>query len=581
VWVCSAPQNDSNEEYWRSRRKVGLLESVEDSHDACRVYWYNAPDDVSSSMSQSEEDRREERSYAERLSRLQVLNTHLGKAGGLNFGLESLMKLGIAPPSETFPMMFGIIDARHACDGRFWTQVLPAFYLLGGNADEKVSFDPEVVLCQIPHNYIGTKADKDKLDMRNDFLFSGMAVIRDRCYGMTSCGTGGIWAITSPDGVGSYFYGRTMIEDTSTSHAKFFEGKRSVYLPPKRGTDDQLMRAVPKVSANYLEALERWDTGAVQILLSMSITYGRFWLSLLGMLLLCAAILAPLWMEYAWMDLFYVWTGQPGRVTPVVANVLGDRWIIDTILVGFSATVFSMIFGVGFVLSHCNPQLLNHLLRYLIILFNSIYPLNSIATIFWLSLPPWLCFTAQFPFQLEVWSAVFGSLALMLIQFFMVAKMKKDSETQGSELDEVSIFRSQQLDLVTVPIKLRALMKGFSTARLDIFHHHDNSWWESFGAGHTKAWVQTWLLFVFSVMSLAVIVGPTRLIIALVKDVGFQDMVFPVMFGVAQALINMWVLSSPLWYLVKDAKERPKLSLRYINLSVLVIVAVAVVIYML
>ena len=105
------------------------------------------------------------------------------------------------------------------------------------------------------------------------------------------------------------------------------------------------MRAVPKVSANYLEALERWDTGAVQILLSMSITYGRFWLSLLGMLLLCAAILAPLWMEYAWMDLFYVWTGQPGRVTPVVANVLGDRWIIDTILVGFSATVFSMIFG--------------------------------------------------------------------------------------------------------------------------------------------------------------------------------------------------------------------------------------------
>lgn len=53
------------------------------------------------------------------------------------------------------------------------------------------------------------------------------------------------------------------------------------------------------------------------------------------------------------------------------------------------------------------------------------------------------------------------------------------------------------------------------------------------------------------------------------------------MFGVAQALINMWVLSSPLWYLVKDAKERPKLSLRYINLSVLVIVAVAVVIYML
>ena len=65
------------------------------------------------------------------------------------------------------------------------------------------------------------------------------------------------------------------------SHLRFFEGKASVYLPPKRGTNNQLMRAVPKVSANYLEALERWDTGAVQILISMSITYFRFWLVLL------------------------------------------------------------------------------------------------------------------------------------------------------------------------------------------------------------------------------------------------------------------------------------------------------------
>ena len=74
-----------------------------------------------------------------------------------------------------------------------------------------------------------------------------MAVIRDRCYGMTSCGTGGIWSITSAKEVAGYFYGRTMIEDTSTSHIKFLEGKRSVYLPPKRGTNNQLMRAVPKV----------------------------------------------------------------------------------------------------------------------------------------------------------------------------------------------------------------------------------------------------------------------------------------------------------------------------------------------
>jgi hypothetical protein len=116
----------------------------------------------------------------------------------------------------------------------------------------------------------------DHLDMRNDFLFTGMAIIRDRCYGMTSCGTGGTWSITASKDLGDYFYGRTMIEDTSTSHIKCMEGKRSVYLPPKRNTNNQLMRAVPKVSANYLETLERWDTGAVQIFMSQGL------LSLLG-----------------------------------------------------------------------------------------------------------------------------------------------------------------------------------------------------------------------------------------------------------------------------------------------------------
>ena len=93
-----------------------------------------------------------------------------------------------------------------------------------------------VALCQLAHTYIGMEHATDKLDMRNDFLFSGMGIVRDRCYGMTSCGTGGIWAITTANGAGDFFYGRTMIEDTSTSHLRFFEGKASVYLPTMRGT---------------------------------------------------------------------------------------------------------------------------------------------------------------------------------------------------------------------------------------------------------------------------------------------------------------------------------------------------------
>ena len=157
----------------------------------------------------------------------------------------------------------------------------------------QVVFDPEIALCQLAHTYIGMEHATDKLDMRNDFLFTGMAITRDRCYGMTSCGTGGIWAITSPVGVGSYFYGRTMIEDTSTSHAKFLQGRRSIYIAPSRSQKWQLMSAVPKVSANYLEALERWDTGAVQVLVAQGLFAPWFWVCLVLMYALCFAVLAP------------------------------------------------------------------------------------------------------------------------------------------------------------------------------------------------------------------------------------------------------------------------------------------------
>ena len=75
-----------------------------------------------------------------------------------------------------------------------------------------------------------------------------MALIRYRCYGMTSCGTGGIWALTDTNDIDNFFFGRTMIEDTSTSTKCFLQGRRSVYIPPTRGTNKQLMRAVPKVS---------------------------------------------------------------------------------------------------------------------------------------------------------------------------------------------------------------------------------------------------------------------------------------------------------------------------------------------
>merc|ERR1712118_50956 len=101
-----------------------------------------------------------------------------------------------------------------------------------------------------------------------------------------------------------------------------------------------------------------------------------------------------------------------------------------------------------------------------------------------------------------------GSLLLKFVEFNIIVKIKKDSEMQGAGLDETSIFRSQQMDKVTVPIKMRAVVKGLQTGWQDIVHKHDNSWWESFGAAKAQQWVQIWLLAVNFMMILSLIVGP-------------------------------------------------------------------------
>ena len=548
--------------------QVGLVESLDPADvDKAQVYFYNCADELSN-----------EGSHDVYIDEIEVLNVHLGKAGGLNFGLAALMNTpGVIHPSVTHPLMFGIIDARHSCDGRFWCDVLPAFYLLTGDSDEHVTFDPDICLCQLPHNYIGTKFETDKLDMRNDFLFSGMGIARDRCYGMTSCGTGGIWAITTPLGTDSYFFGRTMIEDTSTTHMKFFEGKCSVYLPPKRG-GDPLMRAVPKVSANYLEALERWDTGAVQIFLSLSVPSLRFWIVLAYMLLLTASTLLPAMTGTSLQDIAY-YCGDLVRgdtVNIAIKNDVMPRLKFDLIMILISATTWFITFVTPFILSITSPRMLNYLLRYLIIFFNSMYPFNSVTTIFWLSLPPWMCFSANFPFHLQVLPATVGSLVLRAVEFAMVGKMKKDAEEQGAYLQETSIYRSQQLDLVTVPIKLRAIAKGFQTGYRDIFNYEDNSWWESFGGGHAKNAVQTWLIVVCTVMALGMIVGPIQLIVMHFRNQLDPTNVFAVLFGMAMSAINLWVLWSPTWYLLKDKGDRPGFSLRYVNVGVILIITIAV-----
>lgn len=618
TWVCRQPANSSREAFWVARRQIALLEDDDAGDDPAgefgdelttayllptknryTMFEMQTPRNgggrgqlarlkraatrsaiLHKSRPEPESDDRVALAYFYRdlleashgledgtqrlpLSELQLLNTHLGKAGGLNFGLEAvLMTEGVVPPTETRPLIYAIIDARHACDCRYWLQVLPAFHELHGNrGNNEVKFDPEICLCQVPHSYIGMDDQMDKLDMRNDFLFSGMAIVRDRCYGMTSAGTGGTWAVTSSEGAGDFFFGRTMIEDSSSSHAQFIKGRRSVYLPPSRGTMNQLMRAVPKVSSNYLEALERWDTGAVQLLVAQGLGATWLWQSIAVMLCIEAAIIIPAFVP-------------PVDASLILARPLEEGILATSLALFVSFGVLFSIFLAVAMLSIASPRALNYCLRFLIILFNSTYPFVSIASVFWLAIPPYLCIAGAFPFSLNAYAAIIGSGILKFVEWSIIGKMKKDADRMGAELAESSIFRSQQMDKVTVPIKMRAVLKGLLTGYADVVRFHDNSWWESYGGGKAAQWVKVWLVLLTVANGAAIIAGPIVLGLAYqaTGNVGVTEVALPVGFGLIQAILNIWMIWDPLLFILKGGV--PRLTMRKAELVVLLLLAI-------
>ena len=360
-----------------------------------------------------------------------------------------------------------------------------------------------------------------------------MALFRGRSNGMTSCGTGGIWALTSNENVDDFFFGRTMIEDTTSTHKYFLQGFYSKYIPPLRSSK-QLMRAVPKVSANYLEALERWDTGAVQSLLTQGIPRAWFWCTFAFLLSLVFAVVAPaLTAGYDFVA--------------VMRRPWDPNHIVATGLLYYSATHIVSVTLAVLLLAHLSPATLNWLLRYLICFFNVTYPFTSIFGLFWMGIPPYVAIRAQFPFRLDAMSAIVGSLILKVFEFGAMGKLQA-----SSNLDEASIAMTQKMDKVTLPIKIRAIYKGFLTGYADRYHKHDNSWWTSFGTSGALLWVRRWLVFICSVMSVTALVALIQMILKGLAGLPvFMEAVLPLTFAMLTAIQYVWLCIEPFKFVMQ------------------------------
>ena len=167
VWACRRPFDDSDAEFWQARRELALVHGVAPSRSkrprtrraVVAIADHKKDDDATDPYAEVVDDADQDgcvvaHFFADMLTfyemggfidgdhssifegvgrkpldELKVLNTHLGKAGGLNFGIEAILRSDIVPqPTATYPLFFGIIDARHSSDARFWRFVLPEFF---------------------------------------------------------------------------------------------------------------------------------------------------------------------------------------------------------------------------------------------------------------------------------------------------------------------------------------------------------------------------------------------------------------------------------------------------------------------
>jgi len=247
---------------------------------------------------------------------------------------------------------------------------------------------------------------------------------------------------------------------------------------------------------------------------------------------------------------------------------LGDR----DVLVCLVPAAYWLILLIVFVSTAlCSPKTTNWLLRFLILLFNHTYPLNSVASVFWVIIPAWICIAGSFPFTFDPIFAICGSLVLRLIEWMIVLKMKGESERVGTSLKEFSIFRSQQMNMVTVPIKLRAVMKGFQTGYADVFGKKDNSFWISFGTAQAVIWVQLWLCSVLLLMVISIVVA----LVHIFMNMDDPHILVCCLFGMALAIIQFWMMLEPAMAVMKGRSL--KLSLRHTEVAVLIAIGLAVV----
>lgn len=197
---------------------------------------------------------------------IELMEKNQGKAGALNVALMYFKRRGaiwckknnIDPETKQFLM--GIVDARHMVlePNIFWNDALP--FLSGLRSCRPTTIfnrhSGENQMClnvQYPQYFVNIT--EDYLDNRNGAYYTMGQTLRDCAKVTTSSGTNAIWDVSRRN---FEFATTSRIEDTGTSH-KYIAGAFSIHLPCF------VAYGVAKTTNDYIEAVYRWSTGAVEL----------------------------------------------------------------------------------------------------------------------------------------------------------------------------------------------------------------------------------------------------------------------------------------------------------------------------
>jgi hypothetical protein len=462
-----------------------------------------------------------------------------GKSGGLNYCVDLLRFrngfIGTGSIKDPRPkhMLFGIFDARHQPHPDFWYQCLPKFMK---NSDFGYTYEVNENVCmvQAPQSFASVSKDDDILDVLNGMTFNVMNIIRNRCGGVTSCGTNAVWNIDGAELSGAhghgesvpvqeYFDSRTKIEDTASTHLQFCKGKRSVYV------HEAVSTGIAKLNADYLCAMQRWAEGAVQL----------FWLQLFedknisllfmgGGLGICWAFLYTClygpWMKDAvGYNMFCdtegtltLFTGTEHPYCHQLYNIFGQFLYheIDKVtwrqaepqymrLIDFGITWFMMCFFSTLLAMYLSWRgVMPKIVRTLIMMENISYWLASCSIFFWVSLTLYMIVAREPPLMFNVTHFMIFVLCMNFANHGMINEYK-----QIGGCDEASIWRSQQSYTLAAPLYLMSIIRGTTSAWGIIWHRLDKSFWTSNDHGtDIVVSVTLWVSLIF-MSFLACVVG--------------------------------------------------------------------------